>query len=603
MTSYLKTLLHWVGLGWASTGVVVVEGAAHAGDQTPRPCGSGPPLPVLVTTLALLVSLSARGGDGNSVPEGNPPADRPNILVVVADDMGFSDLGVFGSEINTPNLDRLADAGRLLTNFHVADRCNPTRAMLLSGTDNHLAGVGSQGQPHPSQRGHPGYQGYLSFNALSIAAVLRDAGYHTYMAGKWHLGLEADQSPQARGFESSFGLIGGAANQFGPISGQRNPLDPGFREGDLGHSYRENGRLTSMPQDFYSTRSYTDTLIHYIDENISDNKPFFAYAPYTAVHYPLQVPDDFINRYEGVYDKGYQAIREARIARQKQLGVIPERFEPSSRVPSVEGFRTWDQLSAQERKFEARRMEIYAAMVENLDYHVGRLIQYLKDEGKYENTFIFFMSDNGPEEDRPGLNREFDYDNSYDNMGRRGSYTSYGPRWAEVSAAPFRLWKAKSTEGGVRSPAIVRLPGQRTSKPPLAEFTDVRDVAPTLLDVAGVEDPGDTFQGRSVHPITGTSLLPVLESQASRVHPVDAVFGFESNGQRYIRQGDWKMVYISSNEPFVTSGEWQLYNMDKDPGETNNLAHERPEVVDRLLKRWEAYKERVGVVLPPDRRP
>lgn len=201
------------------------------------------------------------------------------------------------------------------------------------------------------------------------------------------------------------------------------------------------------------------------------------------------------------------------------------------------------------------------------------------------------------------LNTEFDYDNSYDNMGRRGSFTSYGPRWAEVSAAPFRFWKAKSTEGGVRAPAIVRLPEHRDAQPPLAAFTTVRDVVPTFLDAAGVDDPGDTFQGRAVHPITGASLLPALESEASRAHPADAAFGFESNGERYIRQGDWKMVYIHSIEPFVTSGEWQLYNIADDGGEIRNLAKERPDVVERLLEEWEEYKDRVGVVLPPDQRP
>ena len=553
--------------------------------------------------LVLALSISACSRAKKAVSERGADSERPNILLILADDLGFSDIGAFGSEISTPNLDQLASAGHLLTNFHVPDRCNPSRAMLLSGTDNHLAGVGSQGQAHPSQRGRPGYQGYFSFNALSIAAVLKEAGYHTYMSGKWHLGLEADQSPHARGFESSFALIGGAANQFGPIPGQLTPRDPGFREGDLGHSYRKNGRLTEIPQKFYSTRSYTDTLMKYIGEHLGDDRPFFAYLPYTAVHYPLQVPDDFIDRYAGVYDVGYGAIREARIARQKRLGVIPSTMQPSPPVPSVEGYRKWDELSAKQRRFEARRMEIYAAMVENMDYHIGRLIRYLKDRGEYDNTFILFMSDNGPEEDRPGLHQEFDYDNSYDNMGRRGSYTTYGPRWAEVSSAPFRLWKAKSTEGGVTSPAIVHLPGQQRSDSPLTEFTTARDVAPTLLDIAGVEDPGRTFQGRSVHPITGRSLLPTLEGRAARVHPADAVFGFESNGQRYIQQGDWKLLYIHSNEPFVESDEWQLYNIANDRGETNNLAQERPEIVDRLLEEWEKYKDRVGVVLPPNQRP
>jgi arylsulfatase A-like enzyme len=418
---------------------------------------------------------------------------RPNILLIVADDLGFSDLGAFGGEISTPNLDTLAAEGRILTGHRSGSLCSPTRAMITSGTDSHLVGVGRQGGGTGPQVGKPGYEGYLNDRSLSIAELLRDAGYHTYIAGKWHLGDGEDRSPRARGYESSFVLLPGVATFFNELA-----EPPTEAQAKL---YRDNGVHATPPKDFYATNFYTDKLISYIEANRADGKPFFAFAAYTAPHWPLQAPPEYIDRYRGRYDAGYEVIRAQRIARQKALGIIPQAFEASPLLPTTDGNpKSWAALTEDQRKDQARRMEIYAAMVENLDANVGRLIRHLKSKGEYDNTFIFFQSDNGAEGgDRDtfvDVSHTGPVDNSLANLGRKGSYVGYGPRWAEVGATPFRLWKSYSTEGGIAVPAIARLPRQHEGRVSFGGVTHITDLAPTFLELAGVTAPGSVYKGK-----------------------------------------------------------------------------------------------------------
>jgi arylsulfatase A-like enzyme len=427
--------------------------------------------------------------------------ERPNILVIVADDLGYSDLGAFGGEIATPHIDALAAGGRLLTNFHTRAVCSPTRASLLSGADHHLAGIGnmaevvgssvqhSRPESAPWGRAHgfdfdnipAGYQGHLRPQALSMAELLRAGGYSTFMAGKWHLAyqvaapdervrapfrLKPDALPHARGFDRSFALVQGGASHFAPAT-PPTPLDL--------TTYAEDGRVfpaAQLPRDFFSTQAFTDKLIGYIDANRATGKPFFAYAAYTAPHWPLQAPEADIAAQKGRYDAGYEVIRERRIARMTQLGLIPASMKPYPGVPGPAeggtGPKRWAELTADERAREARLMEIYAAMVSNLDAHIGRLVDHLKRSGDYDNTLILFMSDNGAEGAEafappvPGTK----VDNALANLGRPGSVAAYGHRWAEVSSAPFRLVKGfTGAEGGTASPLIVKLPGQRQAHP------------------------------------------------------------------------------------------------------------------------------------------
>ncbi|MFN0300358.1 MAG: arylsulfatase [Burkholderiales bacterium] len=530
-------------------------------------------------------------------------ARMPNILLIVADDLGFCDLGAFGGELTTPHLDALAHEGRMLTGFHVAPACSPTRAMLFSGTDHHLTGLGQMAE-HLHQfagwRDQPGYEGYLNERSLSMAEILRDHGYQTCMSGKWHLGREAAHSPAAKGFERSFALLGGAAHYFTQQSPHATP------EGVIPKAlYREDGELVDLPQDFYATDFYTDKLIGYLEaqHTSGDTRPFFAYAAYTAPHWPLQAPDHYLTKFRGQYDEGYAPVRARRLARMKALGVLPQDFEPYPGLPASAYAPSWDDLTIEERRKESRRMEVYAAMVSNLDDNIGRLLAYLKRTGHYEDTFIFFMSDNGPDglsdERAPLLAYSASlFDNRLENMGRVGSFVAAGPRWAEVSATPFRATKATTAEGGITAAAIMRLPrGKNVSRvEPLAALTHVTDLLPTILQLAGIADPGASYRGRSVHAIAGTSMLAYFRGEHTEVHDTAYVLGEELFGQRALQRGPWKLLWL---DPPWGNSAWQLYNIAANRAETNDLTTVQPEIAAALERAWQGYVERNGVILCP----
>lgn len=520
-------------------------------------------------------------------------APRPNILLIVADDLGYSDIGAFGGEIDTPNLDLLAANGLLLTSMYAAPTCSPTRAMLMSGTDNHLAGLGTMGEAlQPFHRGKPGYEGFLNQQAYSIAELLRDGGYRTSMAGKWHLGLEPEQGPHQRGFERSFALLEGGAPHFKPSQNSPTKLERA--------TYRENGEPVELPSDFFSTTFYTDKLIDYLKAGEGSDKPFFAYAAYTAPHWPLQAPDEYLDNYKGVYDGGYDQVRLTRIERMKTKGLLPDDFVPASPLPVSPTMPGWEQLSAEDKRIEARKMEIYAAMVDNLDDNIGRLLDYLRESGQYKSTLIVFMSDNGAsgEPHKRFYPAGPSTDNSYDNLGKKGSQIDYGARWAEVSMAPLHLYKGTTAEGGISVPAIVQLPAGLRRQGIERSVARVDDLAPTFLALAGVADPGSTYNGQAKHPITGNSMLPMLQGQ-ERSKPEMAG---ELFGNIYYRDGNLKLLGLS---PFTMPGEapqplrLQLFDLEKDRGEQNDLSASQPETVERLQHAWRDYARKVGVVAPP----
>ena len=544
---------------------------------------------VVAFSLGFATLIAGIGGCGQKDAQHGEAASkkRPNILLIVADDLGYSDIGAFGSEINTPNLDWLAAEGRLLLDHHSAFSCSPTRAMINSGTDQHVTGIGNQ-RLLDYQKGKPGYEGYLNERSLYLAELLKDGGYHTYIAGKWHLGTEENQAPPTRGYERSWVLLPGAANHFGSRANRPLPDNTG--------PFREDGKLVTPPEDYYSTNFFTDRLIEYIDSNRDDGKPFFAFAAYTSPHWPLQAPAEFIDRYRGRYDAGFDAIKQARLDRQKRLGIVPADFKPYPGVPASEKYPHWDDLDSKQKADASRRMEIYAAMIENLDWNIGRLLRHLKEQGLYENTLIVFQSDNGPEASSGGVVPAEGYDNSIDNLGRYFSYAYVGPRWAEVSAAPFRQWKSYPTEAGHSVPTIVRLPGQHEPGPAIAALTGIQDWLPTFLDFAGVANPGSNYKGRDVNPITGFSLLPLLQDQVERVRGPDEVLANEQGNRRYLRKGDWKITYF---EAPLGKGDWELFDVAHDRGEIDDLSASNPAKREELLQEWERYTQKFGVVLPP----
>ena len=523
-------------------------------------------------------------------------ANRPNIVLIVADDLGWSDLGSFGGEIHTPNLDNLAFSGLRLTNFYVAPTCSPTRSMLLSGTDNHLAGLGNMEEElGPNQRGRPGYEGYLNRDVISFATLLQEAGYRTMMSGKWHLGASLELGPESRGFDDAFVIANGISNHF------RQERIVGFKVDEITKApYRENGISVDLKEPFYSSELYTDKIIQYIEKHRKDNKfknnPFFAYAAYSAPHWPLQAPDYYIKKYEDNYHAGYRAIKSRRLENMKKMGLIREGLNPeeSNLWPK------WSQLDENTKQEEAKKMAVYAAMVEALDFHIGRLVDFLDKSELLNNTVIIFLSDNGAEGNDPGVILENarwipkNFDNSIENMGRANSHISYGPRWAEVSAAPFKDFKAFPSEGGIISPAFITYPGFKRQGRIDGAFSTVMDIAPTLLDIANIDYPKNTYKGMKVHPLKGRSMIDFLMERKNKIHSNQYVMGWELFNRGAIRQGIWKIVFIEKPHG---DGEWSLYNLKQDPLEQNNLADINKDKLKEMMLLWYEYKENNGVII------
>ncbi|OMC56431.1 arylsulfatase [Mycobacterium sp. IS-836] len=526
---------------------------------------------------------------------------RPNFLVIVADDLGFSDIGAFGGEINTPNLDRLAYAGIRLTDFHSAPACSPTRAMLLTGTDHHIAGIGTMLEVAiPEFQGAPGYEGYLNDRVVALPELLRDAGYLTLMSGKWHLGDTIETSPWARGFERSFALLPAGASHYGGAAAE------GFAP--VPRLYTEDDQFVTVDENFYSSDFYTDTLLRYFRERAERpddrDRPFFAYLPFQAPHWPLQAPDESIATYRGRYDAGPDALREARLAALTRLGLCPPDVTPHPVV--ADGAPEWADMTAEQRALSARSMEVYAGMVDRMDWNIGRVIDYLAGTGELDDTVVIFLSDNGAEgaivEAMPlhgariAAQIEKYYDNSLDNLGRPTSYVWYGPRWAQAATAPSRLHKAFTTEGGIRVVGFVTWPGFERQREIGTAFATVMDIAPTVLELAGATHPGTSYRGREIAPMRGRSLVPYLSGDTDAVHEGETGTGWELFGRRAIRQGDWKALWLP---PPYGPGTWQLYDLAADPGEIDDLAAARPEKLAELLELWDRYVKESGVILDP----
>ncbi|OHC98435.1 MAG: arylsulfatase [Sphingopyxis sp. RIFCSPHIGHO2_01_FULL_65_24] len=516
---------------------------------------------------------------------------RPNFLVIVADDLGYSDLGAFGGEIRTPHLDKLALAGIRLAGFHTAPTCSPTRSMLLSGTDNHLAGLGTMAEMiRPNQKDQPGYEGYLRSDVATLAERLSAGGYQTLFSGKWHLGLTPEQDPHARGFARSFALLQGGHNHFGTDA---DP-DKGGRA-----TYTEQGeRLTRLPQDFYSSDYFATRLVDFIGERPAAGereRPFFAYLAFTAPHWPLQAPPEDIARYKGRYDEGFDVLRERRLARQRELGILAPgvaAHTPRNRDGS------WDSLTAGQQRLAARNMEIYAAMVDRLDQNVGRVIEALRAAGELDNTVIIFLADNGAEAlDVETTGAEMlagalkGADNGFANRGTATSYLTYGAGWAQAATAPSWLTKGYQSEGGTRAVAFVSGFGIPRRDGAATAYQSVADIAPTVLELAGVDATATRVGDRTVRPIAGRSWARWLRDPRVPVYGPDDGVGAELFGSRAYRRGEWKLTDIGD-------GTWRLFNIARDPGETRDLSLAEPERRTELVEAWAGYAKTVGVILP-----
>lgn len=533
--------------------------------------------------LRLIILFLALGLTGNSATAQD---DRPNILLIVADDLAYADLGIHGSVIRTPHIDALAGEGILFTQFNTAPSCAPTRSMLLTGNHPHRAGMANQGSfPGPVIPGLAGYENHLTDKRVALLPrLMREAGYRTYMAGKWHLGDELDQTPYAAGFQRSFAMKFGAGPHF---SGR------GIRPSDRPRFWEDNGEA-DWPEGAYSTELYTDLLIEYLEDDKDSDDPFFIYAAYTSPHWPLQVPDEDLHLYDGEYDQGYDWLREENFRNLKDAGIIPSDSRLPPRNPTI---THWDELSPEQQRLESRKMELYAAMIENLDRHIGRLLDYLKDNDLYDDTLIIFMSDNGAAAEDFYYEGPFvdyissTYEDSYERAGMERNFLSYGPQWAEAGSAPFRGRKVFPSEGGIRAPMIIAGHGVEARDDFSHEFLTVMDFAPTFLELAGAIYPDDKV------PMLGESLTQYLSGDSDTIHADDYVTVVFNQNRASIRQGDWKLLTLE--QPF-DERDFGLYNLAEDPGESVDLSLSNPRERQHLLELWRTERRRLGIILPQD---
>jgi arylsulfatase A-like enzyme len=504
---------------------------------------------------------------------------RPNLVLILADDMGWSDLGCYGSEIETPHLDALARGGVRFTQFHNAARCCPTRAAVLTGLYPHQAGIGHM----VSNDGLPAYQGFLNERTVTLAEALRPAGYTTLMAGKWHVGSAPGQWPLDRGFDRYWGTPTGGGVYFRETLAIRPEV-----------FFVAGNERVEFPAGSYVTDVFTDHALDFVTEAVTrTRKPFFLYFAHIAPHWPLQAKPADIAKYANRYQIGWDAVRARRFARQREMGLLPAHATLALREPEA---RAWDDLPDAARRELAHRMAIYAAQIDCLDQNVGRLVARLKQLGQWENTLLLFLSDNGSSAE--GGAGGFSRGQPGAEIGTGGSYASAGLEWANAANTPFRKYKTRTHQGGIATPLIAHWPagmktesGREGGQGTLVHApAHIIDLMPTLLDVAGATYP-DSQRGQPPLPLAGQSLKPLLLSPAPSpsVSPSRRQLAWEHEGHKALRQGDWKVVAPHR-------GAWELYDLARDPTETHDLAAAHPDRVRELSALWRQWADRCGVL-------
>ncbi len=509
--------------------------------------------------------------------------NKPNIVLVMADDMGFSDIGCYGGEIPTPNIDKLAKNGVRFTQFYNTARCSPTRASLLTGLHPHQAGMGRLAEERIgiTTQNPEGYLGYLNNRCITIAEALKPAGYKTYLAGKWHLG-QRDESkwPLQRGFDRFYGLLTGASSFFRP-------------EGVRGLTLDNEQLPAPATAGYYTTDAFTDFAVQTIREHQGDD-PFFIFLSFTAPHWPLHARPEDIVKFVGKYRSGWDNLRDGRHKRMKKMGIMNKEWPLSLRD---DGARAWDTLSEQEKTDLDYRMAVYAAQVHRMDWNIGRLVETLREKGQLDNTLIVFLSDNGacaePYTDLGGMTQEKINDPAV------SGNISYGTGWANSSNTPFRKFKSMMHEGGISTPLILHWPAGVKAKPGSLNNTPgyLPDIMPTFLEVSGAVYPKE-YKGQPITPLEGRSLLPILNEKSPELTP--RVMCWEQYEYKAVRVGDMKAVFSPEGRyDKLGSGQWELYDLAKDRTESQNLAAKQPERLKELIAHWDAWAARCQVFPAP----
>lgn len=544
------------------------------------------------TWVLLLSNLATVTFAATENSQSNTEKSQPNIVVIMVDDAGLMDFAPFGGEASMPNIQQLADQGTRFSGYRTSPLCAPSRAMLLTGIDNHRTGIATIPEVLPSEHQNaPGYSMYLEPGVKTIADRLRENGYRTYMTGKWHMGRRVEDLPVSHGFDRSFALDASGADNW-----EQKPYMPYYDTAP----WFEDDKPATLPEDFYSSAFIVDKMIDYIEEGERkpeiQEQPFFAYLAFQAIHIPIQAPREFTERYEGLYDQGWHVLREKRWQKAQALGLIPQ-GAPLADMP--DNLRDWNALSNDERRYYSKAMAVNAGMLEAMDYHIGRLMEWLEKQGKLENTLFVVTSDNGPEfndiVNTPGIELWQSiggYNSDIDSMGEKGSLVSIGPEWASAAASPNSKFKFYTSDGGIRVPLIIsgpRIPQGKTQ----ASLSMVTDITPTLLDYL---DLSAVPISKEDIAITGRSLMPVIQDEAQYTYGPDEAVGLEVAGNVALFKGQYK---LTRNLPPHGDGDWHLFDIHSDPGETKNLATSEPMILDTLKEDYKTYATTFGVLEMP----
>ncbi len=518
--------------------------------------------------LALLgITALASASAAPSMAKPKTSGARPNIILIMVDDMGYSDIQCFGGEIPTPNINRLASSGVKYTQFYNTARSCPTRASLITGLYPHQAGIGEMSEDPGSgvmpEDDSDGYMAALNRHCVTMAEVLGDAGYHTYMVGKWHLGMHGmEKWPLQRGFDRFYGILAGATSYFAPHDGRG--------------LYEDNTKLPVPEQPYYTTDAFTDKALEFLDSR-KDNDPFFLYVAYNAPHWPLHAKQEDIDKFVGKYDQGWQKTREERRQRMIDLGLV----KPEWGLSEWEN-RTWDQLTPEEQKNSSLRMSVYAAQIYAMDYNVGKILDYLEDNNLRDNTLIVFLSDNGAcaepySETGFGTIKEI-------NNPKNWVQPSYGKPWAQVSNTPYRKYKVRAYEGGISTPLILSWPEKyaKYSGSWRSNVGFLPDIMATFVDVSGATYPKVYHNGNEIYPMEGSSLCPTVIHPKKSIH--DYIYG-EHFDNRYVRWKNWKAVYDEKGQ------KWELYDIDNDRTERNDLSESKPDILADLVDHWQKWAD------------
>lgn len=526
--------------------------------------------------------------EGVVLGQADTTAPNPNIVILLVDDSGLMDFGAYGGEANTPNIDRLAQNGMMFTNMHASPACAPSRAMLMTGSDSHIAGVANLPEMLPAEyQSKPGYSGVLNNRVQTIATRLKEADYNTYAVGKWHLGHDENTLPTKRGFDRSFILGASGASNF-KAQGYL-PMKP------TAHWFAD-GVEVSLPEDFYSSKTYIDQAIAFHEEEENKDRPFFSYIAFQAIHAPIQAPKKFVDPYRSTYQEGWDSLRVRRYKQAKERGFIPQDAGLNDVFPQ---FRNWEELSHEEQQEYIMDMAVTAGMLEAMDYHIGRYVDYLTKEGLINNTIFIITSDNGPEGTAQyhsglvlGWAQQQGYHRDFDKLGPEGYYGATGPEFADAMASPFSYFKYCTGEGGLRVPFIMSGQGlpQHVQSDAFCFFTDI---APTIYDLVGLSPSAN----EGYAPITGKSMLPHITDPTQPIYGKDEGVGLESgNSSAYFLNG-YKIV--KNNIP-LGDNKWYMHYLPDDPGEIHDLAAQQPDLFQKMIAAYQAYEKAVGVVEMPD---